>query len=852
MAVSTSSTGATGPTICAPAAGWVVPLDQVPDPAFASAALGAGLAIELLDETIRSPCDGVVAAVATARHAVTIEVADGRQILIHCGIDTVALGGSPFAMLVSKGDTVTAGDPLMQVDLAAVARAGKSLATPIIVLDSEARDIQPHGAFPRPCEAGETLFQIAASLEAADRAGPQAAMSEERSVTLPLPHGLHARPAAAIAAEAARWDGPIEIVLGAKTADGRSTTSVMKLGASHGARLTVRAGGKDAAQAVDAVVALIESGAGDVIEGATKPASEPASPKLRMAPQRTGAELPRGTIAGVAAAPGQALAKAFYLHRSKLEVTETSQGADVEHQRFADAQAELRASLDAESKGHGATIAAAHLAILDDPVLLDTARTRIEGGASAAMAWQDVMTEQEAEMRALEDSRLADRADDFADLRQRFLRVLVGAADEVMAPAGSIVIANDLYPSDFEALMAAGIAGIATMAGGPTSHLAILAASAGIPMAVAFGKPLCEVPDDCAVHLDGSTGLLRYTLSEAEQRELAHAIERRTAAHETALCQTMTDTRLASGERIEVFANLGSVADASEAVRLGAEGIGLLRTEFLFLHREAPPSEEEQAQIYGEIMDAFDDRPVIIRTLDIGADKPADYLALEPEDNPALGLRGIRVSLRFPDLLESQLRAILRAAGSRPAHIMAPMIASAEEFDTLRTIVDHVREDMGHTGQVRLGAMIETPASALLADALARRVDFLSVGTNDLTQYALAVDRTNPALAAMLDPLHPAVLRLIAMTGEACSANGVQLGVCGGAAGDHLAAVVLIGLGVTELSASAARIPELKQHLRGMTLDQCRAAAKAALACESPQEVRTTVGRLLDLEEVQP
>ncbi|GAB5352397.1 hypothetical protein TMRH483_00984 [Qipengyuania sp. 483] len=836
--------------ICAPCAGWVVPLDQVPDPAFASGALGSGLAIELLGETIQSPCDGLVAAVATARHAVTIEVGDGRQILIHCGIDTVALGGSPFAMLVSEGDTVMAGDPLMRVDLPAVARAGKSLATPIIVPDTEPGDIEAQGAFPRSCEAGDPLFRIIGSEKAADRADPPAGMSEERNVILPLPHGLHARPAATIAAEAARWDALVEIALGAKIADARSTTSLMKLGASHGACLTVRAGGSNAAQALDAIVALIESGAGDVIEGDTKAAFAPASPKLHLAPQRLQPQAPQGTIAGVAAAPGRALARAFHLHRSRLEVTESSQDADVEHQRFADTIVDLRESLDAESDGFGAAIATAHLAILDDPVLLDTVKTRIEDGASAAMAWQNVMSQQEAEMRALADSHLADRADDFADLRQRGLRLFMGEADEVMAPRGSIVIANDLYPSDFQTLMASGIGGIATMAGGPTSHLAILAASAGIPMAVAFGKPLLNVPDDSPIHLDGNTGLIRHGLSEAEQRDLSRDIERRSAAHETALRQTMTDTRLASGERIEVFANLGSVADASEAVRLGAEGAGLLRTEFLFLHRDAPPSEEEQAQIYGEIMDSFGDRPVIIRTLDIGADKPANYLALEPEENPALGLRGIRISLRFPDLLESQLRAILRAAGSRPTHIMAPMITSAEEFDTLRAIVDSIREDMMHSAQVRLGAMIETPASALLADALARRVDFLSLGTNDLTQYALAVDRTNPALAGMLDPLHPAVLRLIAMTGEACSAQGVQLGVCGGAAGDHLAALILIGLGVTELSASAARIPELKQHLRGLTLDQCRAAAKAAVVCESPQEVRSTASRLLELEEV--
>ena len=851
MAGPTFSNGADSLTIRAPAAGWVLPLDQVPDPAFASLALGAGLAIELLDETIVSPCNGVIAAVATARHAVTIELPDGRQILVHCGIDTVVLGGTPFSLLVKEDDQVSAGDPLMQVDLAAVARSGKSLATPIIVLDSKLEDLHaPKG--PGPCETGDELFRLGGVAAPTKTVDAPVDFSCEGRVVLPLPHGLHARPAAAIAAEAARWNGPIRIEVGGKSADARSTTSLMKLGATKDADLIVRAGGEDAAQAVAAIVALIEGGAGDDIGESVKPPTRSSGTKVEMVPRKLASDLPPGTIAGVAAAPGEALAKASYLLRSKLAITEISRGVGVERKRFAEAMAELRLALTEEKQGVGAGIAAAHLAILSDPVLLDEVHTRIERGGSAAMVWQDVMSKKEAELRSIDNDRLAERADDFADLRQRFLRILIGTPDEAIATPGSVVIASDLYPSDFKSLMAAGVAGIATMAGGPTSHLAILAASAGIPMAVAFGKQLGEVQDGDTIHLDGGTGVIRHSLSDATKDDIASRIERRAAAYDIALRQAKVDTRLASGERIEVFANLGSVADARESLPLGAEGVGLLRTEFLFLNRDAPPDEDEQAQIYCEILDTFGERPVVIRTLDIGADKPADYLPLEPEDNPALGLRGIRISLRFPDLLETQLRAILRAAGPRRAHIMAPMISSASELDELRDVLDRLRSETGHTGEVRLGAMIETPASALVANTLADRVDFLSVGTNDLTQYALAVDRTNPALAPMLDPLHPAVLRLIAMTGDACRKKTIRLGVCGGAAGDQLAAAILIGLGVTELSASAARIPELKQHLRNLTLDQCRNAAAAALACAGPQEVRSEIGRLLGMEGAKP
>jgi phosphocarrier protein FPr/phosphocarrier protein len=294
---------------------------------------------------------------------------------------------------------------------------------------------------------------------------------------------------------------------------------------------------------------------------------------------------------------------------------------------------------------------------------------------------------------------------------------------------------------------------------------------------------------------------------------------------------------MADGTRIEIFANLSSAGEALRAVVAGAEGCGLLRTEFLFHDRPAAPGEEEQAEAYAEIARALGRRPLIIRTLDAGADKPLPYLAMPPEDNPALGQRGVRLSLARPDLLATQLRAILRAAPAGDLRIMVPMVVDAAELRAVRVALEAAAASLG-VAPVPLGVMIETPAAALLAHSIAAEADFLSVGTNDLAQYALAADRGNPATAARLDALHPAVLRLIAMAGEGARAHGRWFGICGGIASDPLAAPLLIGLGATELSAAPAAIPALKAAVRALRIDRCRALAARALAAGTADEVR--------------
>jgi phosphoenolpyruvate-protein phosphotransferase len=367
--------------------------------------------------------------------------------------------------------------------------------------------------------------------------------------------------------------------------------------------------------------------------------------------------------------------------------------------------------------------------------------------------------------------------------------------------------------------------------------VAILAAAMNIPAVVALGPRVLSIEDGALVILDGDEGRLQVAPKSAEIAAAQTRLFERRQSRARAQAAAQAPCRMADGTRIEVFANLGAVGEAAAAVENGAEGCGLLRTEFLFMDRDAAPDEAEQLAAYQAIAEALGGRPLVIRTLDIGADKPVDYLPLPPQPNPALGVRGLRVGLAWPELLRTQLRAILRVRPAGQAQIMLPMVASLAELRAVRATVAELAAALG-VAMPKLGVMVETPAAAVTADLLAAEADFLSVGTNDLAQYALAMDRTSPQLAAQVDALHPAVLRLVAQATAGGARHGRTVAVCGSLASEIAAAPILIGLGVTELSAAPAAIPDLKAAIRDLTMDQCRDIAERALTCASAAEVR--------------
>ncbi len=826
--------------LASPLQGWAAPLAEVPDPVFAEGMMGDGLAVDPTVGELRAPCDGEVIGVPRSRHAVTLRTAGGAELLIHIGLETVGLGGEGFTAHVRDGQTVREGDLLISFDLDAVAGRARSLLTPIILTNGEAFAITERMTG-REIAFGAPLMTLRPKAEAAARTGAASDAGAEltRSVVVRLIHGLHARPAARIAALAQASQAELAIRNRDKSVNARSAVSILTLGARCGDTLALSARGADAAQALDDLAALIESGMGELAPFASPP---PRPPAQSIAATAVPLETPPGGLRGVKAAPGLAIGVAARLIAPEITVDETSGGPAVERPALDGALAQVREHLIEQAKAapkHQRAILGAHLAFLEDPDMTAAAHREVEAGASAGAAWRAAVRGYADVLRGVGDPRLAERVDDLLDLERQVLLALSGETEAGPSlPRGAILLADDLLPSQLIGLDPDRVAGLCTANGGPTSHVAILAAAMNLPAIVAAGPGVGAIAEGVTLILDADAGLLTVgpdpSALEAAQRMLAI----RHARREAALAAAREDCRMADGTRIEVFANLGSVADAELAVRNGAEGCGLLRTEFLFMDRADMPSEDEQAEQYQAIASALGERPLIVRTLDVGGDKPLDYLPIPAEENPALGLRGVRVGFWRPDLLRSQVRAILRVAPTDQCRIMVPMVASVAELLAVRAVVDEARAQLGREAPVEVGIMVETPAAAVTADLLAQHADFLSVGTNDLSQYALAMDRGNPLMAAQVDGLHPAVLRLIASAAQGGQAHGRMVGVCGGLASDPQAAPILIGLGVTELSVSPAMVAEIKAQLRGLTLEQCQGLARQALACASPGEVR--------------
>lgn len=829
--------------LASPLKGWIASLDEAPDAVFAGRMLGDGVAIDPLGGELVAPCDGVVASAHRSGHAVTLRADCGAEILMHVGLETVALGGEGFTVHVREGQAVKAGEPLISFDLDLLALKAKSLITPVVITNPEAFEIVRRDQ-DAAVEVGGFLMTLR-PLGGAATVASGATNEIARAVTVPLMHGIHARPAARIAELAKTFAAETALAVDARRANARSPVGLMALAVRHGDEIQILASGADAEAAVAAIWALIESGMGEGVPVSAKTPSAPAGLIAPPEPTVPAAPPADGVVKGVLAAPGLAIGKAVRLASIDLAVREDGQGVAHEEAALSAALDEVRVRIEASaSRGDKArkAILAAHLAFLDDPELIAQARSLIAAGKSAGFGWRSAVRGYVGALRTLGDRRMAERVDDLIDLERQVLRVLLSEDDETtILPPGSILLAEELLPSQLMAADPGVVAGFVTARGGPTSHVAILAAAMGIPALVALGGAALSIADGTALILDADGGSLRVAPDaralEAAQTALAGRQARKTAARAAAHEPAVTK----DGTHIEVFANTGSVMDALAAIENGAEGCGLLRTEFLFLDRQTPPDEDEQARQYQTIADALQGKPLIVRTLDVGGDKAAPYLPIPAEENPALGLRGVRVSLWRPHLLKTQLRAILRVQPRGQCKIMIPMVGSLDELRAVRAVLEEAKRELGITAKVELGVMIETPAAAVTADLIAVEADFLSVGTNDLTQYVLAMDRGNPELAARIDALHPAVLRMIAQTCQGAKAHGRWVGVCGGLASDLVATPILLGLGVTELSATAAIVPEVKARVRDLDLLACQTLAAQALAQTSPEAVRALV-----------
>ncbi|MBR1778558.1 MAG: phosphoenolpyruvate--protein phosphotransferase [Alphaproteobacteria bacterium] len=825
--------------IYAPVSGKTQSIETVPDQVFAQKTIGDGISIAPSSFVLCAPCDGTIVNIHSSKHALTLQTQQGIDILMHVGLDTVLLRGAGFDLKVAVGQTVKKGDCLIAFDHHIIEKNGKSLLTEIVVANME-QTAGITAMTDKDVQAGKDIILTVALKKNAQiipMPSVKGMKAESWEIEIKNPAGLHARPAAVLVNAAKRFASQIALTCAGKSADAKSLTAIMGLDIKNGDRVRLTVEGYDASEAMKKLIPLIETGLGEELSAAPVVVEEPK-------------ELPKGKdqenlFFGIAASPGMAVGVAVRLQDAAIEVEEFGASPSKEREKLASALAEAGDELNdlyektlKKAGPDKAAIFSAHQELLEDPELVKKSQELIDNGRSAAFAWQQTINKQAQRFAEMKNSLLAERAGDLQDVGKRVLRLLTGEVEQkVCLPENAVVIAYDLTPSDTALLDRDKVVGFATVSGGASSHAAILARSMMLPAVSGLSESVLKILNGTPVLLNGTTGELHLNPDEKEKQSAVRQkeTERKTQAE---LFETRNEPAVTTdGVRLEIVGNIGSAEEAGRVAAAGGEGIGLLRSEFLFLNRQEAPSEAEQTAVYRAVGEAMGpNRPVIVRTLDIGGDKEVPYIKEPKEDNPFLGVRGLRLSLKHQELFRSQIRAILKAADKTKIRIMFPMITILEEVKLAKQIVEEERKAL-NAPPVETGIMIEVPAAAMTADILAPYVDFFSIGTNDLTQYTMACDRGNPALSSLSDGLHPAVLRMIKMTVEGAEKHGKWVGVCGAMAGDQNAVPVLIGLGVKELSVVSPLIPGIKAQIRSLSMSRCQDLARLAVGQESIQDV---------------
>ncbi|EJM59593.1 phosphotransferase system HPr (HPr) family protein [Pseudomonas sp. GM50] len=817
--------------LLAPLSGVLMPLDQVPDQVFSSRVIGDGLCIDPTSNTLCAPLAGVVSNVQASGHAVSITGENGVQVLMHIGLDTVNLAGKGFTRLVEEGERVDVGQSLIEFDADFVALNARSLLTLMLVVSGEPFTwLVPETGV---VDSGQPLLSMHGAGQTSDEGLPEEGEALfSKPVTLANPNGLHARPAAVFAQAAKRFSASIHLHKQQESVNAKSLVAIMTLQTAHGDVVQVSAAGPDAAAAISTLTELLLTGCGEAgAASAPVEASRAEASSLKV-------------LRGVCASAGSAFGRVVQIAEPSLEVHELGTTALAERDHLARGLAEARQALqqlrDNAMGNAQADIFKAHQELLEDPGLLEVAHVLIDEGKSAAFAWRAATESAATLFKGLGNALLAERAADLADVGQRVLRLILGVEDHALeVPDGAILIAEQLTPSQTAGLDTRKVLGFATVGGGATSHVAILARAAGLPAICGLPVQILTLINGTQVLLDADKGELQLDpdLAAIEQLQANRQLQKQRQQYELANAGLAASTR--DGHHFEITANIASLAEAEQAMALGGDGVGLLRSEFLYLDRNHAPSHDEQASTYSAIARALGPaRNLVVRTLDVGGDKPLAYVPMDHETNPFLGMRGIRLCLERPQLLRDQFKAILSSAGLARLHIMLPMVTQLSELRLARQLLEEEALALGLTELPKLGIMIEVPAAALMADLFAPEVDFFSIGTNDLTQYTLAMDRDHPRLASQADSFHPSVLRLIANTVKAAHAHGKWVGVCGALASENLAVPLLLGLGVDELSVSVPLIPAIKAAVREVDLLDCQAIAQQVLGLESAEQVR--------------
>ncbi len=831
--------------VMAPLSGFLMALETVPDPVFAQKLVGDGVSIDPVSNVLKAPVSGEIIQIHSSSHALTIKSSHGIEILIHIGLDTVKLGGKGFSQLVKKGDMVTVGQDLIKFDADFIATNARSLLTQVVVTNPESISAltRETGTVKAGSDVVFTLTPAVATTGSKSHAEAQRVISD--SVVIVNPSGLHARPASVLAGLARQFECELHIKKGDKTANARSVSAVMGLEVEKGDKIVLVANGPDAQKAVNHILPRLSEGLGENLAAAA------AEQKVAFKKAEKAAV---NQLIGIGASRGIAIGRVLQLKTEKFDIIEQGRGSKYEQAEFANAVnraiLQLSSLCDKLKRGGNperAAIFIAHADLLEDPELVELVEHAIIAGKSAAFAWNKAFNSHAMRLQNLNNQLLAARAGDLRDVGFRVLRILLSIEEKTVdVSEKQVIIAEDLTPSDIVSIDNKHVVACCTVAGGATSHVAILARSMGLPAIVGLDPAALDLDDGLMVIVDANKGLLsvKPDAAEIEAVKATMIAEEKTRAEEKRHADKSAVT--SDGVKVTVVANVGETTSASLAVELGAEGVGLLRSEFLFMNRSVAPTEDEQYNVYSEIAAKMGkDRPVIIRTLDVGGDKPLSYLPIPKEDNPFLGERGIRVCLNRPEILITQLRAILRVSQKFDVRVMFPMIADISEWHQAHKILEQTAEMIG-IPPIKAGIMVEVPSAALLAETFAAEVGFFSIGTNDLTQYTLAMDRGHPKLAAQIDAMHPSVLRMMSMVAEAGHKHQIEVGVCGGLASDLEGIAALIGLGISKLSVDVPVIPAVKATVRRLSAKRCSKLVGEAMMMSDAASVREAFKKLLE------
>lgn len=825
-------------TLYGPIAGKLLDLSKIPDEAFAQKMLGDGIAVKPQENFIYAPTDAVIKNLHKCLHAIVLEK-DGFEIMIHIGIDSVSLKGQRFKTFVQEGDKVIRGQKLIEFDRDFLTQYAKDNTIVMIIVSPPNVKLKKENL--SKVDLQTKVFEVFS--EQNDKTNTilnddSAVLTEEFLVSNGT--GLHARPAGEVAKLAQNFKNTdIFIIKNGNRSNAKSVVEILRLSIDYGDRIQISSCGEKASEASAEIKKFIQTKLRDnMIDKNNKRITNEFN---------TSGEI---KIKGVGIFDGLSMGKSYLIKDIQFKLEEKSTlSPEEELSKFLTALNNVKSALDKErhaiyGQKEREEILLAHITILEDPFLIQETRQAISKGYSAAFAFSSAVERAIEVLKNTGNEILRSRIADFIDLESRILTNLTGT--DYGLPnfqEDTILIARELLSHHLKDINSH-VTGIIMAEGSTLSHVSIMIKNLGIPTIIGASPVVMEIPDGKDIILDSKSGVI--TVNPSNITEIKQKVQSMKINREKNLLHAFEAAKTIDGTEIIINGNVGTLDQAKQSAQQGGQGIGLVRTEFLFANAKEPPTEREQYKIYQEMADSQNGNPIIIRTLDVGADKHIPFISQIREDNPILGRRGVRTSFANINLFKTQLRAIMQVKPYGIAKIMIPMVTFLEEIKTVKRFVKEEQKKLG-IDKVSLGMMMEVPAAAIMAKEFAKEVDFFSIGTNDLTQYTLALDRSHPTLNFLSDSLNPSVLHMINSIIEGAESQNIPVGVCGAVASEPAGAILLIGLGIRSLSVVPNMIADIKALIRQLDIKKCEKVAQKALKCTNVEEVRSLIKKEFNL-----